>query len=62
MLQSVSSSVLAVNIPQAAHQLDLRGKDDRDTTWVTAARQRELTLMTSWLAAHAGARLDPIVG
>ncbi|KAL8597037.1 hypothetical protein ACOMHN_055630 [Nucella lapillus] len=41
VLQSLAPSLVALQIPQGAHHLDLRAKNPRDPPGVTAARERE---------------------
>lgn len=52
VLSSLSSSLVAILIDDAAHHLDLRFSDPRDPPSVVAARRQESALLAGWLSAH----------
>ncbi|XP_068167598.1 dipeptidyl peptidase 2 [Antennarius striatus] len=47
--KSLSSSLVAVNIPEGAHHLDLRGSNDADPVSVISARKTEADLISQWV-------------
>ncbi|CAG5119919.1 unnamed protein product [Candidula unifasciata] len=49
VLQSISDSVIAIQIPQGAHHLDLRTHNDNDTRAVRGAREQETNILRNWL-------------
>lgn len=49
ILQSVSDSVVAVVIKDAAHHYDLRGEHPLDTDFVKEARQQEKQHISRWI-------------
>ncbi|KAK7097322.1 lysosomal Pro-X carboxypeptidase-like isoform X1 [Littorina saxatilis] len=49
VLESLSPSLVAIQIPSGAHHLDLRGKNPGDPADVIAARQQEKNIMKNWL-------------
>ncbi|XP_076447084.1 lysosomal Pro-X carboxypeptidase-like isoform X2 [Babylonia areolata] len=49
VLESLSPSLIAINIPRAAQHLDLRAQHPADPPEVQAARQREKNIMKNWL-------------
>lgn len=49
VLHNVSDSVLAVIIPDAAHHLDLRARNDADPRSVIHARKTHKRMIHSWL-------------
>ncbi|XP_005095813.1 lysosomal Pro-X carboxypeptidase [Aplysia californica] len=49
VLQSISETVVAIQIPRGAHHLDLRAKNPKDTREVIAAREQEINIIKGWL-------------
>jgi len=49
ILKNVSKSVIAILIPEGAHHLDLRGKNDADPFSVKQARKLEREYMKKWI-------------
>ncbi|KAK7503717.1 hypothetical protein BaRGS_00004840 [Batillaria attramentaria] len=49
VLQSLSPSLIAIQIPLGAHHLDLRAQDPGDTADVRAAREQEKNILKDWL-------------
>ncbi|XP_059909960.1 dipeptidyl peptidase 2 [Gadus macrocephalus] len=47
---SLSPSVVAINITDGAHHLDLRGSNDADPVSVISARKTEANLIAQWVA------------
>uniref|UniRef100_A0A672FW22 Dipeptidyl peptidase 2 n=1 Tax=Salarias fasciatus TaxID=181472 RepID=A0A672FW22_SALFA len=50
--RSLSSSLIAINIPEGAHHLDLRGANDEDPESVVRARKQEAELIAGWIQAE----------
>lgn len=50
--QSLSDTLVAIMIPEAAHHLDLRGPDPADPVYVQQARVQEAALIGKWLAEY----------
>ncbi|KAM8865788.1 dipeptidyl peptidase 2 [Synchiropus picturatus] len=50
--KSLSSSLVAINIPDGAHHLDLRGSNDADPVSVITARRMESKLIARWVEAE----------
>jgi len=48
-----SKNIITIHMKNAAHHLDLRGSDRRDPPDVTAAREREVSIINGWLAVSA---------
>lgn len=46
---SLSPSLVAINIPEGAHHLDLRGSNDADPVSVIKARKTEADLIAQWV-------------
>ncbi|KAK7503719.1 hypothetical protein BaRGS_00004842 [Batillaria attramentaria] len=49
VLETLSPSLIAIQIPMAAQQLDLRGENPADPPDVRAAREQEKNILTNWL-------------
>lgn len=49
VLESLSPSLMAIQIPSGAHHLDLRAQNPGDTAEVRAAREQEKNIMKNWL-------------
>lgn len=49
VLQSISPSLIAIQIPTGAHHLDLRAANPGDTADVKAARMQEKNIIQNWL-------------
>ncbi|XP_026866649.2 dipeptidyl peptidase 2 [Electrophorus electricus] len=47
--KSLSPSLIAINIPEGAHHLDLRASNTADPSSVVKARQREAELIAQWV-------------
>uniref|UniRef100_A0A672GF81 Dipeptidyl peptidase 7 n=1 Tax=Salarias fasciatus TaxID=181472 RepID=A0A672GF81_SALFA len=47
--RSLSSSLIAINIPEGAHHLDLRGANEEDPESVVRARKQEAELIAGWI-------------
>uniref|UniRef100_A0A8C9RKX4 Dipeptidyl-peptidase 7 n=1 Tax=Scleropages formosus TaxID=113540 RepID=A0A8C9RKX4_SCLFO len=47
--KSISSSLIAVNIPEGAHHLDLRGSNIADPVSVRDARRKEAEIIAKWV-------------
>ncbi|KAI9543609.1 Dipeptidyl peptidase 2 [Dissostichus eleginoides] len=47
--RSLSSSLVAVNISEGAHHLDLRGSNAADPVSVISARKTEAELIAQWV-------------
>lgn len=47
--KSLSSSLIAINIPDGAHHLDLRGSNPADPDSVIQARKQEAQVISQWL-------------
>uniref|UniRef100_A0A8D3CK77 Dipeptidyl-peptidase 7 n=1 Tax=Scophthalmus maximus TaxID=52904 RepID=A0A8D3CK77_SCOMX len=56
--KSLSSSLIAVNIPEGAHHLDLRGSHDADPVSVISARKTEADVIAQWVKTERS-RLHP---
>lgn len=56
ILQSLSNSLVAIVIPDAAHHLDLRYPDSADPISVVNARQQEKSLIAEWIQAAGKAK------
>jgi len=52
VLQSLSDTLVAIVIPEAAHHLDLRGPDKADPIYVQNARVQESALIGQWLLPY----------
>ncbi|KAL6073285.1 Dipeptidyl peptidase 7 [Balamuthia mandrillaris] len=52
ILKSLSGSLIAIVIPEAAHHLDLRGPNKADPIYVKEARMQEELIITTWLIQH----------
>lgn len=49
VMESISDTVVAIQIPYAAHHLDLRGSNPLDTRAVISARIQEKNILRNWL-------------
>ncbi|PVD34456.1 hypothetical protein C0Q70_05730 [Pomacea canaliculata] len=49
VLQTVSSSLIAIQIPYGAHHLDLRAANPGDTAYVIEARIQEKNILKNWI-------------
>ncbi|XP_041956872.1 dipeptidyl peptidase 2 [Alosa sapidissima] len=47
--KSLSSSLIAINIPEGAHHLDLRGSNPADPDCVIQARKKESEIISQWV-------------
>uniref|UniRef100_A0A3P8VE43 Dipeptidyl peptidase 2 n=1 Tax=Cynoglossus semilaevis TaxID=244447 RepID=A0A3P8VE43_CYNSE len=47
--KTLSSSLIAINIPEGAHHLDLRGHNDADPMSVLSARKTEADIIAEWV-------------
>lgn len=54
VLKTVSDSVVAILIKDAAHHYDLRGKHPQDTNAVREARQIETGFIRKWIEKWRG--------
>lgn len=52
VLQSISSSLVAVVIHDGAHHLDLRAANSEDPPDVLAARKLEMDYIKNWITAY----------
>jgi len=52
ILNSLSESLVAITIPEAAHHLDLREPNEADPHYVKLARTQEETLIYAWLSDY----------
>lgn len=61
VLTNISSSVVAVIIPNGAHHFDLRAQNPKDTVFVQEARQFHVRHIHKWLNEYYFANLmDPL--
>lgn len=49
VLQTVSSSLIAIQIPYGAHHFDLRAANPGDTAYVIEARIQEKNILKNWI-------------
>jgi len=49
ILESLSDSLIAIVIPEAAHHLDLRGPNPKDPIYVQKAREQEDNIIGGWI-------------
>ncbi|KAI8799105.1 lysosomal Pro-X carboxypeptidase isoform X1 [Biomphalaria glabrata] len=54
VMESISDTVIAIQIPKGAHHLDLRAKNPLDTPSVIRARIQEGNILRSWLKLTPG--------
>lgn len=54
--KSLSSSLVAINIAEGAHHLDLRGSNDADPVSVITARKTEADIIAQWVKMERGQR------
>ena len=59
VLRNLSSSLVAVDIMQGAHHLDLFFSDPADPPSVREARQVELAAVRRWIAEAGGGGAEP---
>ena len=52
VLMDLSPSLVSIIIPEGAHHLDLRASNPADPPSVTAARQREKSIIKQWIEQH----------
>lgn len=61
VLHNISSTVLAVIIPDGAHHFDLRGENEKDTVAVIEARKFHIRQIRKWLNEYYFENiLDPL--
>ncbi|XP_046550785.1 lysosomal Pro-X carboxypeptidase-like [Haliotis rubra] len=51
VLNSVSDTLIAIQIPDGAHHLDLRAANKEDTAYVKAARTQEKNIIRFWISS-----------